>query len=143
VTMVQYPHCDQHVLHAPGACEFCDMYPDMQQDRVDRGVNFTGETDPTKLPCPAWARRGSNCQVWAGNTPYKSAPCVRCGKRDRLYASGLCLGCELGNLEIGPDGDFKVIVGNPMVAKIVEPRCECGAAKVGGNHSGWCPLNAP
>lgn len=69
------PHCDQDVLHAPGVCSYCDMHPNMQQRRVDDGVNFTGQFDTTKAPCPAsLARPGALLGRWRGNRP------VRLGK---------------------------------------------------------------
>ena len=47
------PHCDSSILHAPGACEYCDHYPDWQQMRVTQCINFSGEHDPEKAPCPS------------------------------------------------------------------------------------------
>lgn len=64
------PHCDDLVLHAPGQCEYCDKVPRWQAWRVENGVNFTGEKDPNKKPCPAEVVRGDDCQVWHGNKPY-------------------------------------------------------------------------
>ena len=47
------PHCDANVLHAPGTCRYCDAYSDRQDTRIACGINFTGENDPNKLPCPS------------------------------------------------------------------------------------------
>lgn len=55
--VAEFPHCDSEVLHAPGMCEVCDMFPELQEARVNANVNFTGEADTTKDPCPATARR--------------------------------------------------------------------------------------
>lgn len=62
------PHCDRNVLHAPGKCEYCDMYPEEQAKRILAGVNFTGENDPNKKPCPAEERRSlDSINNWPGN----------------------------------------------------------------------------
>lgn len=62
------PHCDQNVLHAPGRCDFCDIYKDLQHFRITSGINFTGETDPEKKPCPATeARKLEDIERWPGN----------------------------------------------------------------------------
>ncbi|GAC1663204.1 MAG: hypothetical protein NVS9B9_24960 [Ktedonobacteraceae bacterium] len=66
--MAGFPHCDGNVLHAPGECEYCDHYPFQQQQRVDAGINFTGEHDPDKETCPS--ERVRNLDVierWHGN----------------------------------------------------------------------------
>lgn len=63
-----YPHCDSRVLHAPGECEYCDLYPEMQAERVDAGVNFTGHDDRGKAPCPATQVRSlETINRWPGN----------------------------------------------------------------------------
>ena len=42
-----FPHCDSNVLHAPGECEYCDLYPAEQHARIRLGINFTGHgADP-------------------------------------------------------------------------------------------------
>lgn len=65
-----FPHCDSRVLHAPGACVYCDRYPTRQTFRLRAGVNFTGETDPSKFPCPAVKDRGlESINRWHGNVP--------------------------------------------------------------------------
>jgi hypothetical protein len=63
------PHCDQRILHAPGECWACDLYPDWQALRVKWGIAFTGHQPEVvrlgvdqqeipvavrrELPCPA------------------------------------------------------------------------------------------
>lgn len=47
-----YPHCNTEVLHAPGACKFCDKYPDRQRARTVSNTPFS----PTE-------------QRWPGNSP--------------------------------------------------------------------------
>lgn len=37
----EYPHCNSEVLHAPGTCQYCDMYPDRQQMRIASNTPFT------------------------------------------------------------------------------------------------------
>lgn len=76
----KYPHCDARVLHAPGECEFCDGYAsELQQGRVDQGINFTGHSDPDKKPCPADAARGiGGAHTWGGNAP-QPIICNNCG----------------------------------------------------------------
>lgn len=36
-----YPHCNTEVLHAPGECVYCDMYPERQQARIAGGSPFS------------------------------------------------------------------------------------------------------
>lgn len=62
-----YPHCDSWVLHAPGVCIYCDQHPDWQQARIRDGINFTGENEEGKAPCPADAARGDRHMEWVGN----------------------------------------------------------------------------
>lgn len=80
-----HPHCDDLVLHAPGECRFCDHFPARQQERVDAGINFTGQHDPDKDPCMSEVNRplekinrwpgnipqpkGQNIQTWMGEIP--------------------------------------------------------------------------
>lgn len=65
---VKFPHCDSKVLHAPGKCEFCDKYPEAQR-MLDK-INFTGESDPDKTPCPSTLRRPlETINQWPGNRP--------------------------------------------------------------------------
>ncbi len=65
-----FPHCDSLVLHAPSTCEFCDMYPEAQQERVRQGINFTGENEPGKARCPAEKLRpAEQIHRWWGNRP--------------------------------------------------------------------------
>jgi hypothetical protein len=68
---MQFPHCDPRVLHAPGACEFCDMHPDWQELRRMWNINFTGHYDPEKMQCPAEAERPFDViEMWSGNRPW-------------------------------------------------------------------------
>ncbi len=65
------PHCDSTILHAPGACQYCDMYPAWQQLRERWRLNFTGEHDPDKAPCPSEHSRPPEIRDrWYGNRPY-------------------------------------------------------------------------
>lgn len=67
-----YPHCDSDVLHAPGECEFCDHYPDRQNERAVAGINFTGHSDPDKSKCPSEMRRSlDTIERWPGNRASK------------------------------------------------------------------------
>lgn len=65
------PHCDQRILHAPGECWSCDMYPDWHKLRELWGIDFTGHSTPGKLPCPADHHRPpgsmSDHQKWPNN----------------------------------------------------------------------------
>jgi hypothetical protein len=68
----KYPHCDMYVLHKPGQCEYCDLYPQRHVDRITAGINFTGEKVPGFAPCPAEVRRElSTINMWYGNIPKK------------------------------------------------------------------------
>lgn len=64
------PHCDQRVMHRPSECRLCDDHPEMQQIRETWGINYTGEYDPEKLPCPAEVERSlESINDWGGNQP--------------------------------------------------------------------------
>lgn len=66
----QFPHCDQYVLHRPGSCQYCDAHPDWQELRALWGINFTGDNDDNKIPCPSTRRRPLNTvHAWPGNQP--------------------------------------------------------------------------
>jgi hypothetical protein len=66
----QFPHCDQNVLHKPGDCKYCDMHPEWQDLRVAWGINFTGEKDEKKSPCPSERLRPAHLvHRWGGNRP--------------------------------------------------------------------------
>lgn len=85
LTMAKFPHCDPGVLHRPAACKFCDMYPDLQQERIKNNINFTNEKDPNKKQCPAEARR-SNATInrWGGNIAQPDIAkdgCPKCNHR--------------------------------------------------------------
>lgn len=61
-------HCDQSILHAPGACQYCDHYPEAQALREWWRINFTGEHDPDKAPCPSTHQRSDAVRdLWGGN----------------------------------------------------------------------------
>ena len=69
------PHCDPWVLHASGACDACDLFPELQHARQLLGMNFTGQGDASKIPCPAEQRRElARIQRWPGNRPFKETP---------------------------------------------------------------------
>jgi hypothetical protein len=65
------PHCDASVLHAPSACQHCDHYPDWQELRDLWRINYTGEHDPGKAPCPSEHSRTAEIRDrWPGNRAY-------------------------------------------------------------------------
>ncbi len=75
---LRFVHCDPRVLHAPSTCQTCDKYGGYQQElRKQWNMNFTGETDPTKTPCPADAARGNAHAQWGGNVA-KKPRCKHC-----------------------------------------------------------------
>lgn len=70
------PHCDPRILHEPGICWACDLYPDWQQLRQKWGIVFTGQDPLTgvaskQLPCPADYNRPpgskSDHRLWGPN----------------------------------------------------------------------------
>lgn len=64
------PHCDASILHAPGVCTYCDGYADWQDYRQTARINFTGENDPHKAPCPSEHFRPAEVRdQWGGNVP--------------------------------------------------------------------------
>lgn len=68
--MAMYPHCDQRVLHAPGECRFCDLYPALQEARLSQRVNFTGQSREGFSQCPAERERALEAiNLWPGNAP--------------------------------------------------------------------------
>lgn len=72
---MQFPHCDQGVLHAPKECEFCDEHPEWQALREAWRINFTGQKDPEKAPCPSETRRSLEViNMWDGNRPHPANP---------------------------------------------------------------------
>ena len=75
---MQFPHCDQRILHAPGECKYCDDRPEWQELRKAWGILFTGQSsDPDswtrQLPCPSDYNRPkgsmSDARQWGGNLP--------------------------------------------------------------------------
>lgn len=72
--LAPFPHCDERVLHRPGACEYCDRYPERQQARIRNRVNFTGEDREEFSPCPSTFDRPLEViYTWPGNRPTRSA----------------------------------------------------------------------
>ncbi len=69
-----YPHCDHRVLHSPGACVFCDLYPDEQQERKDAGLKFTDEQKPNEPLLPGEDRSAGSAHKWGGNRPSPYPP---------------------------------------------------------------------
>lgn len=68
----QFPHCDSLILHRRGSCQYCDSHPDWQALRIAWEINFTGEADPQKAPCPsAKYRPAYQAHRWHGNRPSK------------------------------------------------------------------------
>jgi len=68
----QFPHCDPLILHRPGSCEYCDAHPEWQALREVYEINFTGEDNPQKSPCPATKYRPAyQAHRWPGNQPSK------------------------------------------------------------------------
>ncbi len=64
------PHCDSSVLHAPGVCQYCDGHSEWQQYRRAARINFTGENDKDKAPCPStFFRSLETLEQWGGNVP--------------------------------------------------------------------------
>lgn len=53
VNVVTLPHDDARVLHAPGECRDCDEHPDWQDLRELWRINYTGQREPSKAPCPS------------------------------------------------------------------------------------------
>lgn len=66
----KFPHCDMNVLHAPGDCVYCDLYPELQNERIEKGINFTGMSSPRKDEDPATQKRPLDViNRWGGNVP--------------------------------------------------------------------------
>lgn len=64
------PHCDPTILHAPGSCKWCDLYPEWQNLRRTWSINFTNEYDIEKAPCPSvYFREVGARDRWGGNRP--------------------------------------------------------------------------
>lgn len=71
---VASPHCDSSILHGPLAeCIYCDQFPEWQELRKRWRINFTGENDPKKAPCPSTHFRPLDViEKWHGNVPMTS-----------------------------------------------------------------------
>lgn len=101
----KFPHCDARVLHAPGECEHCDHYPELQRVRVAERVNFTGHSDPYLKPCPAVEARGiANVEGWGGNRRKTTCTCgsnvdpdcpvkhcIKCGREELMFGCAMCM----------------------------------------------------
>ena len=62
------PHCDSRILHMPGSCQFCDLHPEYHTARKMWGINFTGQYDEDKLPCPSEVDRVlEDIEQWGPN----------------------------------------------------------------------------
>jgi hypothetical protein len=63
------PHCESLILHAPGECKWCDLYPDLQAARKLWRIAFTGHPPtPDETACPADLKRGpESYNNWSGN----------------------------------------------------------------------------
>lgn len=69
-TLGTFPHCDGLILHRPTTCSYCDAHPDWQALREVWEINFTGEADPQKAPCPSVKYRPAyQAHRWPGNRP--------------------------------------------------------------------------
>lgn len=72
---VQFPHCDSHILHSPGVCQFCDRHPDWQALRESQGVAFSDMSTEDAIaaglvPCPSTYYRTAELRdLWGGNRP--------------------------------------------------------------------------
>lgn len=69
---LQFPHCDDRILHAPGECKYCDGHPDWQELRKRWNIAFTGHAaEHGQTACPTdlavlFNERGDYNQ-WPGN----------------------------------------------------------------------------
>ena len=71
--MIVMPHCDSSVLHEPNKCQFCDRYPEAQKYRISARINFTGQNDEDKTPCPSThTRSAESVDAWGGNRAQRS-----------------------------------------------------------------------
>lgn len=77
---MQYPHCDQRILHAPGECRYCDELPDWQELRQSWCMAFSGHPpEHGQTACPAdlavlYGERG-DYNRWDGNRPSPELSC--------------------------------------------------------------------
>lgn len=71
MTRAYAPHCDPSILHAPGACRYCDEYPDWQLHRKTAHIAFTGQVaDDSHAPCPSeYFRSAKQRDAWPRNLP--------------------------------------------------------------------------
>jgi hypothetical protein len=47
-----FPHCSTAVLHAPGVCQYCDQFPQLQNARTEWGLEFTRALTVEELLTP-------------------------------------------------------------------------------------------
>lgn len=93
-TNVQMPHCDQLILHSPGACEYCDRHPEWQQYRSAAGIAFSDMSSEDVethglVPCPSTYRRSAEIRDrWGGNVP---KPNATLSSDDRLSFPGFTI----------------------------------------------------
>lgn len=68
---IQFPHCDEKIVHSPEEnCKYCNE-SGLQEIRKAWNINFTGQHDPNKTTCPAEQRRPLNTiNKWYGNVPH-------------------------------------------------------------------------
>lgn len=83
---LQFPHCDQRIVHRPTECELCDVYPERQSLREAWGIAFTGHWEDDleshyghacgvmiqrrKIQCPSERDRPvETIHRWPGNRP--------------------------------------------------------------------------
>ena len=73
IQVPDFPHCDARVLHAPGLCTWCDLYPAWQAKRIEMGAAFTGDQPEGYTPLlkdPATMYRSlESIERWEGNVP--------------------------------------------------------------------------
>lgn len=67
-----FPHCESRMLHAPGECAVCDLYPARQRQRLHDGIAFTGHKaaeGETPCPCDLAVENGErgDPNQWYGN----------------------------------------------------------------------------
>ena len=68
--LLRGPHCDPLVLLHPSDCGICSEYTEAINERIHKGINFTGDTHPGRAQCPAEALRPlADIHAWVGNRP--------------------------------------------------------------------------
>jgi hypothetical protein len=65
MTLGQFPHCDQRILHGPvDGCEFCDAHPEWQELRRAWGIAFTGHAPRATLPICGTVSEWDDGEKW-------------------------------------------------------------------------------